>query len=153
MLQTKFEIKGLKELDNLLTQLPRQVARKEMAAALRAGAVKIRQAAKARAPVRQASHAIAIRRRRGPANKGRMPGFLRASIGIRTLRTAREAAPHIVVTVGRAFYGMFSEFGTKHQPARPWLRPAAESAAGAAFAAIKETLVRRIAAAAERFSR
>lgn len=65
----------------------------------------------------------------GKEMKNRAPrrrGELRKGINLRV--KAKEAS--VVVHVGPSrdvFYGMFSELGTKFQPATPWMRPAAQA--------------------------
>jgi HK97 gp10 family phage protein len=44
-----------------------------------------------------------------------------------------DAAAVVIGPTRQVFYGSFEEFGTVHQPARPWLRPAFDSTAEAAL--------------------
>jgi len=148
MLELKVEFHGLREIDELLKQLPKQVAGRVLTAGLRAGGNVIRAEAKRTAPRRADPGAKPIS---SSSKKGRLPGYLRASIIVRAIREAGTSAKVIVGPSRRAFYGRFSEFGTSRQPARPWLRPAFDRTREAALKAIKESLGRNVALAAERW--
>lgn len=102
-------IEGAKELDRVLKRLPKKIRGKVLRQALMAGARVIRKAMRQRAPVRtgKLQMSIAARRDRGAERGG-------ASVAVK------------VGPLGRGFYGMFIEFGTSRQPARPWARPAFE---------------------------
>ena len=43
--------------------------------------------------------------------------------------------------VTKAYYGKFSEYGTVHEPARPWIRPAFDESKEAAYQKIESVLV------------
>lgn len=87
-------------------------------------------------------------------------GILRDSIGMKvTTKAGRQGAPsQAKVSVGplwdkfvkgeksevssqqAAVYAMFSEFGSKHQPARPWMRPVFDSTKERAVQILADTL-------------
>jgi HK97 gp10 family phage protein len=54
---------------------------------------------------------------------------------------------------GPLFYGSFLEFGTSHQPAYPYMRPAFESNKGALPALIRDELAKAIEATVKRLSK
>lgn len=146
-MELKFEIKGLRELDAGLAELPAAVRGKTLEAALMRAAKPILDEARSRAPVRQGGA-----KRIGKGSKGRLPGFLRAS-----LRRARKRASDASATVQigphrRAFYGMFQEFGTSRQAARPFLRPAFDAKAQEALKLLRDALSAEIVKAAQRIA-
>lgn len=71
-------------------------------------------------------------------------GHLKENIRIRRDKAHKEG--HIVhlVTVGRAFWGRFLEYGTVKMAARPWMRPAFEANKGAVTGIQREELERLI---------
>lgn len=123
---TTIDIKGLKELDDFLRQLPEQIQRKALVQATAAGARVIRDGARGRVPVRAIpSGPIKVGKK---ATKARLPGYLRASIGTwRIKKAAKGTVTYGVGARGYAFYGKFLEFGTKYITARPFLRPALDA--------------------------
>lgn len=145
----KVEIKGARELDELLKQLPDRVAKQVLAGALMSGGQVIRAEIQRRAPVRHDAGAKKI----GKGAKGRLPGFLRASIARRRIRRGSAALTIGVGPLRSAFYAMFQEFGTRHQPARPFMRPAFDAKAGEALQKIGEALGRGIDRAAARLAK
>lgn len=147
-MQVITRIHGIEEVSALLRKLPRDIEGEALNSALQAGAREIVKEAKARAPVRSDARAIALSKK---STKGRLAGFLRASISVRSVGSRK--VPRVVVTVGKAFYGMFQEFGTRTQPARPWLRPAFDSAAPAALKKIIASLGKSIERAVNKRAR
>lgn len=120
------EVKGLKELDEFLKQLPEQIQRRALQQATLAGARVIRDSAAGRAPMRYFPP--------GPmkayksSSKYRLPGFLRASVKVwRLKKDAKGTVSYAVGARGLAFYGRFVEFGTRFVGARPFLRPALDA--------------------------
>lgn len=139
-----FEIKGMKELDGFLKAFPEKVQRNCIASACFAGATVWRDGAKGRAPVR--SEPPGLVRMGSRSTKGRLPGFLRASVRI-WKKKGRDGGPTVtygVGTRGMAFYGKFLEFGTSKMAARPWLRPAVDALTGWALEAMRSRLEQRI---------
>lgn len=139
-------IKGAAELDRVLKQLPVVVARRELTAAVMEGANIVRRAVQDAAPIRADATAKAIGK-----GKGRLPGYLKASIRRGVVKFG-DASVTVAVGTGRAFYGLFTEFGTRHQAARPWFRPAWEASREAALAKIGLALGKRVERAAERLA-
>lgn len=129
---TKFHIDGLSELKKALDELPKRVIRNHVYSGLRAGAMVIRDEARTLVPVRT--------------------GRLRRAIIVYRARD-RSAGPtyNVGVSAGKkkddpkgAWYGRFIELGTRRKAAKPFLRPAAESKAGAAAEAFRERASQRI---------
>lgn len=118
------EIKGFEGLERGLAQLPGAVSKRIAQQSVRKGAVVIQRDARARAPVRVGDGAKKIG---GKGAKGRLPGYLRASIVVRLRKVAGAAVTYSIGWTRRAFYGSFVEFGTRRQAARPFLRPAADT--------------------------
>lgn len=125
-----FKIEGAGQLESVLKKLPAEVAAKVSEGAVRAAAALVRDEAIARAPIR--SQPGVKYDRKGKSGRARLPGHLKRSIRVKKVRRSGKSV-HYVVTVGRAFYGMFSEFGTSRQAARPWFRPALDASASRAL--------------------
>lgn len=131
------------DLSRGLRMLPSALTQKVVQKALAVSAEPIRAEAAARAP----------RDEKAP------PPHLADHIVIDVLteseigRGAEWKGDEAVVQIGptvQHFYGYFSEFGTAHEPARPWFRPAFDSKSGAAFALYASTIwvqIRKAAAA------
>lgn len=139
-----FEIKGLKELDDVLKTFPEKVQRNAIKSACFAGAAVWRDGAKGRVPVRSDPPGPIRMGRR--STHGRLPGYLRASIRV-WLKRGKEGGPTVtygIGTRGYAFYGKFLEFGTSKMAARPWLRPTVDSLVGWATEAMRSRLQQRI---------
>lgn len=104
-------VEGLDELERMLEELTPKAAKAAVRrAALKAGEI-WQEAIEERAP--------------------RRTGFLSEHITIKTKTTGGDddSTGGITVLVGpekSAFYAMFQEFGTKHQPAKPFIGPAYE---------------------------
>jgi HK97 gp10 family phage protein len=153
------EVKGLRELEIALRELPAEVERTVLRQALAAGARVVRDEARARVPVRAEASLKGYKIRRSGflgqwarATKGRLPGFLRASIVSRVVRAGGGLVAKVGWT-GDAFYGMFLEFGTSRIAARPFLRPAFEAVKARAVAEIAAKLGPGIEKAAAKLGR
>ena len=121
-------ISGAAEMERLLKLLPEKVAERVTKNALRAGARVIRDEAKDRVPVDT--------------------GDLRDSVVVKapTQRQRKRGAALVVVgfkkPVSRRAH--LTEFGTQHQPAQPFLRPAVDEAGNKAIDAIGKSMARGI---------
>ena len=133
----KVEIRGLAELRDALKTVPIKVEEKIIRQGLYAAASVIRREVRARAPVRADGRSLELSTGKRKS-KFYQPGYLKASFRIRLGK--EDGLPVAWVHSGRAFYGHFYEFGTHHQPARPFFRPAVEAAKGPAFRAMTETM-------------
>jgi HK97 gp10 family phage protein len=133
------KLEGLDGLLDRMRALPREVVSKNggpARAALFRGARVIRDAARAKAPVRSGflQKQIAALRSRDPKRFGASEMY---SVGIKggarkkyanTKRNVRKGrAGQEYETAGNAYYWRFMEFGTARMPARPFLRPAFEA--------------------------
>lgn len=117
-------IQGARELERVLKRLPAQIRGKVLQSAVMAGAAPIRREAKANAPVDD--------------------GTLRKSIVARKDKASGASAAVKIGPTRKGFYGLFAEFGTSRQSAKPWLRPAFESTKRAALERIGKALARNI---------
>lgn len=98
-------LKTLEKIDNL--------TQKQINAAARAGAKYIQRKAKEKAPVS------------ADGSHGRPKGFLKKSIKIKAEKSKTKGKKAYSVGIGGdAYYGVFQEYGSKNNPARPFLRPA-----------------------------
>lgn len=144
----QFELKGFKELDKLLKQLPQEAAKKALEPAVRAGANVIRKEARANAPGKE----------------------LKRHIIVKKSRRTQYSVTYQIGTTKKAFYAHFFEFGTsphlikvfkkkslagggaffgkevQHpgQKAKPFLRPAMDTKRGEALQKIGEKLMETI---------
>jgi HK97 gp10 family phage protein len=104
----KSRVVGGRDIAVALKALPSRTAKNVLSGMVRAGGRPIRDEARAR-----------VRRKTGLGAK---------SIVVRNARSkTRTSARAIVTVLKRAFYLRFLEFGTRHAPAFPFLRPAAET--------------------------
>jgi len=116
------KIEGLEQLSQQMQEFPDKLVKKGVRNALKAAGEVLRLAAKERAP------------RSEDETHGHPPGFLADHIAATTsISTKYDKGSVKVGPVAKAFWGMFSEFGTKHQGAKPWLRPAFESSGQSAL--------------------
>ena len=128
-------VTGAKELDAVLRMLPKAIRQEAMASALRVAANVIRKETKAQAP-RQDAYSIRALTTVYNSKRGRRVRFAKIKYGFLAdnirVTTRKHKAGAVVATIhnGKAYWGMFLEFGTKHMAARPWLTPAFEAKQG-----------------------
>lgn len=126
MTDIKFSLTGFDDLKRTLEELNVESATKVGTVATREGAKMVKAALVQAAPV--GTEPTEKTRR---TKSGKLVTFdygrLRANIRIRKLKGSNQHQIKFGVGIGSAFWGLFSEFGTRHQPARPWLRPAFET--------------------------
>lgn len=135
---------GFKEADELLRQLPRNVENRVLQASTMAGAREIRKAVKAEAPRGKGD--------RSPASK--QYKRLSQNIKVKPLKSVRRKGIRGArVDTGKAFWGMFLEFGTRFIAAMPWFRPAVTKARDPAVNALKNALGRGIEREATKLAR
>lgn len=153
--RSSVEIKGLRELERAMKELPKKMHRRILNASLAAGARLIEREAKERVPILK-THTLR-----------RLPGVIRRNIRVRPVRpqdgnnatvivSVRNLSAKQITVFKRAtgqkgafnpndpFYWRFVEFGTSKMAARPFLRPAFESRKYQAAAEIKSRLAKRI---------
>lgn len=140
---TTVDIKGLKELDDFLKSLPEKLQRKALMQATAAGARVLRDSARGRIPVRvNPPGPMKVYKK---ASRARLPGYLKAALGIwRIKKGTTSTVTYGIGARGYAFYGKFLEFGTKYITARPFLRPALDSAHLWAIEAVASVLRQKI---------
>lgn len=122
-------ITGAREMELVLRQLPDTIAKKTLTQALRAAAEPILDEARTLAPVGQESKGR-VRLRRTKRGKVTIANYGKLKLNLRIATVPASQTPHsatVAVTVGKAFWGLFVEFGTRFMSAKPFLRPAFES--------------------------
>lgn len=106
---------GLQELGAKIDKMFKDTAKKAIRKASNAGTEVFRREIRAKAPVRQDETP--------KGSKGRRPGYLKKHIGRWTKPNADGSLSTFTGPTKSAFYANFYEFGTSHQPARPFMRP------------------------------
>ena len=115
------QIQGLDGLLDKFEALDTKVAKQSLRKALKAGGDVFKQEIVTRAPQRT--------------------GQLKAEIASLTSINANEGTGAVSVgPLKHAFYGEFAEFGTRHQPAKPFIRPAFDQKADDALTAFTDVL-------------
>jgi len=109
----KIEIKGAKELEKVLRMLPRKMGEDVLVRSTRVGANIIKKEVKEQAPITGKPTHLKY-------------GRLRDNIKTTKIRN-RGGAGTIRIHTGRAFWGLFLEFGTSKMTAKPFFRPAFDS--------------------------
>ena len=127
---TRMEIQGLRALEARLTQLGGPAARRAVRRGLRGMGQVVREAVRERAPVDR--------------------GTLRRSVQIKDTGITPSGWSFAVQLRPAGFYGVFLEFGTSRMAARPFMRPAVESAAGRAGEAFRTATAAAVEQAWER---
>lgn len=140
---TESRVTGLSDARKLLKQLPINVQKRVMRASVRAGAAVLRTAVRRAAPVGTE-----------PSPLSKEYGHLKDNIRVVQLKrdVPRDSASFRVDT-GNAPQGFWREFGTSRQPARPWFRPAVDSAFERAVNRMKERLAIGIEREAEKLGK
>lgn len=123
MSEVNFNLSGFEDLKRTLAELNTESATKVGTVAAREGAKMVKQAFVEAAPV-GAEPTAKTRRSKSGKVVAYDYGRLRDNIRIRKQKGEGQNQIKFSVGVGSAFWGIFSEFGTRHQAARPWLRPA-----------------------------
>ncbi len=142
----RIEVKGLRELGQALKALDKDIQTKVARAAVAAGAGVIKKIAKQKAPVSTPDLSPEV-----------PPGYLRDSIISRRQRKSRLTAEYSVTVRHKGAkatlrkdgtnpyqIGIFNEFGTVNQSARPFMRPAFDQGKGEALTQIQKRLTQRI---------
>lgn len=150
--RSEFRMEGFADLEKALKELGAPVATKAGAEGLRRATNVMRDAVKANAPEGDQPTRRTWRNKdgsQGVADYGR----LKQNIKTRKQRARKAHTISYVVTTGRAFWGRFSEFGTEHEPARPWFKPAVDKVAGQVVSAIQTELKKAIDKAVRKANR
>lgn len=140
----KMSISGGDLLARKLEALPVKTAKKILGRALRDGAKIVQAEMKARAPVRtgRMRKSITVRAQRRTR---------RAEIGMNVQLDTRRH-PDLITTTAegkRYFYPAVVEYGARGRPARPFMRPAFDTAKGRALTAVTNRLKSEIEKAAK----
>lgn len=141
MMKVSTRVRGFKELDAVLKELPPAMQKSVLAPAVAAGARVMRREIKAATPVGA-----------DPSEASQTYGRARDNVVISRLRRLRRAVAGYRVSMGRAFWMTWYEFGTSRQPARPFFRPAVERATSEAVKAMRDALARGLERAARRLA-
>jgi HK97 gp10 family phage protein len=137
------QLTGLKELEEELIALGKDVGTKVLVAGTRDMANIIRDSAKAKAPIGNVF--IAGKKSSGKDWIKRNPGTLRKSIRVRRERDPGDASVKMQVYIGnRAYYGTWVEFGRTGMAAKPFLRPALDQDGERALQSFAQLLKKRI---------
>jgi HK97 gp10 family phage protein len=159
-------VAGLKELQEALRQLPKNIARNVLRGGVAAGAAVIRKEAQARAPFYYPAGSYTDLAT-GKTHVGKLqdghppPGTLKRSIvqkQINELSNETKQVFYVTVRKGKkyqkqgkkgnlsqdAYYATWVEFGTAKMAARPFMRPAFEAKKAEAIQAIKAYIEKRI---------
>lgn len=115
-------VTGLKELEATLLALSAELATSIGKKATKDGAQVFAALFKAKAPYRL--HSTLRHRSKKQGGVDYDYGHLRDDITVKLGRSLRLTTVNYQVGVGAAFWGYFQEFGTRKQPAYPWMRPA-----------------------------
>ena len=142
---THIELKGVRDVMRALERLPDDLQRSAENSVLRAGAKPILKAAKLRTPQESGllyeSLGINVRKVRGQRT---------ARVGARNGRGRRVMRNGRMVYSDPAKYSHLVEYGTSHSPARPFIRPAVESAGREVVGAMADGYRRHLTRAAKR---
>lgn len=115
------DLEGAAELIKKLDALPDKIADRALSGGLTAGA------RVGRNEVRKVAPILKLENVRGAGTHE--PGLLLRSINARKVKKDNKNQLRSgIIMLGAAFYWYWQEFGSSHQPARPFIRPAIESA-------------------------
>ena len=135
-------IEGLKQIDLALKKVGIEFERKIARSAVRAGAKIIMEEAKRLAPVDPDGQQT-LKKSIQVVTRSKRVGDAVVSVAT---RSGRKYAPKNM----NAFYAPFLEFGTEHQPAQPFLRPALRKRTPSAIREMVKVIQRRLASLAKR---
>lgn len=171
-MRVSVEVKGLKELDAALAQLPPSIGKAVLKRTLVKAGQPIADRARELAPVQaggkqQLKRSITVSAKlKNPVGMAEFGAALRAGLGIGAARSALRGARRAAKASGEvAFAEMyvgpsveaphahFLEFGTRKMTPRPYMRPAFDSEKDNALAIIRRELGTEIIAAAKRVGR
>lgn len=140
-------------METVLKQLPDYIAKRVVTGALRSGAQVILDEARELAPVGTESKGR-VRLRRTKRGKITVANYGKLKLNLRLVNITRqrEHSATVAVSVGKAFWGMFLEFGTRFMGKRPFMRPAFESKKHEALLAMREKMAEGIEQAAKKLA-
>ncbi len=153
----KMRVRGLRELDRALAELPKATARNVLKRTARTALEPMRALAEAKAPVLSGDLQVSIvlsEKRTRRARKGRPRAIRRADGSFRGV-----AQTNYAVALGPASgkgvlnYAALEEFGSANNPPQPFMRPAWDSEKQSSLDRVIEELRSEISRAAERARR
>ena len=150
----KVRLHGAREMEAVLKQLPDYIAKRVVVGALRQAAVPILEEAQRLAPVGQESKGR-VRLRRSKSGKVSISNYgkLKLNLGIVNVPDKKtQYSATVAVSVRKAFWGMFVEFGTRFMSARPFMRPAFDAKKFEALNRLGEALGEGIEKAAKKLA-
>jgi len=140
----KIKVEGLRELQQRAKKLDAKMRRKVFGAAARAGGKIVTAKAKGQVPVRTGSIRASLVYR---ASSKPAQGLFGVKV---TIKGGRKASPRVARRRGGKGgeyfpdaverYYRFQELGTKHHPAKPFLKPSLEGSKGEVLNAVKQAL-------------
>ena len=145
---------GAREMEAVLKQLPDYIAKRVVVGALRQAAQPILDEARRLAPVGQESKGR-VRLRRTKSGKVSISNYGKLKLNLRIVNVPDKKTEHsatVAVSVGKAFWGMFLEFGTRHMLKQPFMRPAFEAKKFEALNRLGEALGEGIEKAAKKLA-
>jgi len=136
------KLTGLREMENVLRQIPAEMSVKIVTAALKKSAVPILDEARSLAPLgKESKGRTRVRNNKKGNTVVSDYGKLKTSLKIINITKYRPGySATVAVSVGKAFWGMFLEFGTKYMGKKPFMRPAFESKKAAAVSLLAMNL-------------
>lgn len=149
-------IRGASEMEALLRQLPDALAKQALTAALREAAKPILDEARILAPVGTESKGR-VRLRTTKRGKVSISNYGKLKPSLRIAALPERSTPHsatVVVTTGKAFWGIFLEFGLGNLKGRKmeFMRPAFESKKHEALQRLGKALGTQIEKAAKKLA-
>lgn len=152
----KLRVRGLRELDRALSELPKATARNVLKRAARTALEPMRAAAEAKAPVASGDLQVSIvlSEKRTRRVKKSNPAVRQKGGGFR-----RSASTNYAIAMGPSSgegvlnYAALEEFGSANNPPQPFMRPAWDSEKQATLDRLIEELTSEIGRAAERARR
>ena len=141
---TRIKITGFKELRARAAKLDQRLQRRVYGAAVRAGGKVVVEAAKAAVPVRTGSVKRSLVHR---ANSKPSKGLFGVKVTVKGGEKSSARVASRGGSKGKSYqpdaverYYRFTELGTKHHPAQPYLKPALDGSAGEVLEAVKRVL-------------
>jgi len=139
------KLTGIKEMNRALSRLPDEMKRSGETAVLRAGAKPILKSAKGRVAIESG-----LLKKSLGTNVKKVRGQTTARIGARKGRGKEVERDGVTVFSDPTKYSHLVEYGTSHSSAKPFMRPAAESAGNEIVAAMAEGYEKYLHRAAKR---
>lgn len=147
--RTSITLKGAKDLERVLKALPEKMAQRALFSGLNFASKPMLDEMKRLVHVRAGG---AIKSFTG--GKGRRPGLLKASLRRRRAKSSGGGKTTATIEVGSfgVFYAHLEEYGTKHSPAHPFIRPAFDKHARETIDRMGTQLGKRVEKEAEKLT-